>query len=57
MATFEKTKLDKQYFLDNSDDGFDFYEFVIEDLKKVDSNRCEKVHSPFYDDCKPSLSI
>jgi hypothetical protein len=57
MATIKKQKTDKQYFLDNSEDGFDFYEYILGDLKMAEQGRCENVLNPFYADKNPSLSI
>ena len=57
MAIFNKPYLDKQYFLEQSNSGLEFYQWVIEDLKMVDDYRCENVTSPFYDDTNPSFSI
>lgn len=57
MATLTQQIFDKEEFLENSNSGLDFYEFVIGDLRKVDSDRCENVLNPFYDDGKPSFSV
>lgn len=57
MAIYKNARIDKQHFLENSNYGLDFYEFVLGDLKMVDSGRCENVCNPFYDDSKPSFSI
>lgn len=57
MATLNKQFFDKQYLLDFSDNGYNFYEFVLEDLRLVEQGRCENVLNPFYGDKKPGLSI
>ena len=56
-TTRTKYNVDKQHFLESTDDGFAFYEFVIEDLKKVTSERCENVLNPWYGDKNASFSI
>ena len=57
MATINKQQLSKEYLLEQSNSGFDFYEFVLGDLEMAEQNRCKNITSPFYDDSKPSLSI
>src|SRR5687767_4148200 len=57
MAICINPKVDRQHFLENSNFGFDFYEFVLGELQKVDEDRCENVCSTFYNDTKPGLSV
>jgi 5S rRNA maturation endonuclease (ribonuclease M5) len=57
MATYKIHLTDKQHFLDNSNDGFDFLEHVCGDLKMRDQNNCENILNPFYDDTNPGFHI
>ena len=57
MNTMQKVNIRKDHFLENSNDGLDFYEHVIGKLNLVHNNRCENVCSPFYRDTNPSFSI
>lgn len=57
MATINKQQLSKEYLLEQSNNGFDFYQFVLGDLEMAEQNKCKNITSPFYDDKKPSLSI
>jgi hypothetical protein len=42
--------------LRQTDNGLDFYKFVIPELTQQ-GNKCKNTKNPFYDDKKPSLSI
>lgn len=42
--------------LQHTDNGLDFYRFVIPNLH-LKGNKCKNTKNPFYNDTKPSLSI
>lgn len=48
---------DKQEILNLTNNGLDFYEFVIEDLQMNDIDKCKPTLCPFYEDTKPGFSI
>lgn len=50
-------RINKEAFLKTINGGFDFYEFVINELQQIDKMKCKKCLNPFYDDSVPSLSI
>ncbi len=49
-------QLNKQNILNLTDNGLDFFKFVIKDLTQQGS-KCKNVKNPFYDDTKAGLSI
>ncbi|HYD91532.1 MAG TPA: hypothetical protein VEA37_08625, partial [Flavobacterium sp.] len=57
MLIHQKLNISKKHFLQNSHDGFDFYEHILGELKLADSCRCENIRNPFYGDKNPSFSI
>lgn len=48
--------LDKQDILDKTNNGLDFFKFVIPELS-INGNKCNNVKNPFYEDTKAGLSI
>ncbi|MCF6364928.1 MAG: DUF3987 domain-containing protein [Bacteroidales bacterium] len=49
-------KLNKENILSSTNNGFDFFKFVIPELNRQ-GNKCKNIKNPFYKDTKPSLSI
>jgi len=49
-------KLNKINILSSTNNGFDFFKFVIPELIRQ-GNKCKNIKNPFYEDTKPSLSI
>jgi Protein of unknown function (DUF3987) len=49
--------IDKTALLRASNQGLNFYSFVIPQLIKLKEDVCENTHNPFYADKNPSLSI
>lgn len=47
----------KQQVLNQTNNGFDFFKFIITELELKEVNKCEPTYNPFYNDTKPSLSI
>lgn len=57
LNAIQKVNISKDHFLENSNDGLDYYGHVIGNLNLIHNNRYENVCSPFYHDTKPSFSI
>ena len=57
MLEYKKNIMSVQNFLESSDYGFDYYQFVLGDLRMAASDRCENIKNPFYGDKNPSFSI
>lgn len=57
MATYKRQNLNKKYFLENSNDGLDFYNHVLGDLSMLYDDKCKNTYNPFYEDNKPSFSV